>query len=126
MSVITDLGKIILFPVGDWNSSSTYNFLDIVSNNGNSYVAKQNVPTGTLLTNETYWQLLSSGTAGPAGNGIQNIAKISTSGVIDTYRITFTNNNYFDYNISNGNINDLALNFELDNNGYLSIEYGEI
>ena len=86
MSVITDLGKIVLLPMGNWNSSSTYEFLDIVSNSGSSYVAKKNVPTGTLLNNEDYWQLLSKG----------------------------------------ANINDLALNFELDNNGYLNIEYGEI
>ena len=64
MSVTTDLGKILLFPVGDWSSSSTYEFLDIVYNEGTSYVAKQQVPTGTSITNNTYWQILASGNIG--------------------------------------------------------------
>ena len=36
------------------------------------------------------------------GNGIQSIQKISTSGLIDTYQITFTNGSTFDYEVTNG------------------------
>ena len=36
------------------------------------------------------------------GNGIQSIQKISTSGLVDTYQITFTNGNTFEYEVTNG------------------------
>ena len=36
------------------------------------------------------------------GNGIQSIAKISTSGLVDTYQITFTNRSTFEYQVTNG------------------------
>lgn len=36
------------------------------------------------------------------GNGIQSIEKISTSGLVDTYRITFTNGSTFEYEVTNG------------------------
>ena len=36
------------------------------------------------------------------GNGIQSIQKISTSGLVDTYQITFTNGSTFEYEVTNG------------------------
>ena len=42
------------------------------------------------------------GDTGLTGNGISTIAKISTVGLVDTYRITFTDGTYFDYEIKNG------------------------
>lgn len=45
------------------------------------------------------------GAAGPTGNGISSIAKISGTGApgtTDTYRITYTNGNHFDFNVYNG------------------------
>lgn len=36
------------------------------------------------------------------GNGIQSITKISTSGLVDTYQIAFTNGSTFDYQVTNG------------------------
>ncbi len=44
----------------------------------------------------------SQGPTGPAGNGIASVTKISTSGLVDTYRITFTDTTYFDYTVTNG------------------------
>ena len=38
------------------------------------------------------------------GNGIQSIEKISTSGLVDTYQITFTNGSTFEYEVTNGEI----------------------
>ena len=42
------------------------------------------------------------GPKGPTGNGIDRIEKTSTSGVIDTYTIYFTNGTTFNYEIVNG------------------------
>lgn len=36
------------------------------------------------------------------GNGIQSIEKVFTSGLVDTYRITFTNGSTFEYEVTNG------------------------
>lgn len=36
------------------------------------------------------------------GNGIQSIEKILTSGLVDTYQITFTNGSTFEYEVTNG------------------------
>ena len=43
-----------------------------------------------------------AGQDGAEGNGIQSIAKISTSGLEDTYQITYTNGNTFNYVVKNG------------------------
>ena len=44
---------------GQWEDKP-YEPLSIVINNGNTYVSKQDVPVGTLLTDETYWLDLST------------------------------------------------------------------
>ena len=60
-------------PKGEYNPSTAYKALNIVSQNGNSYVAIQDTQ-GNPPTNTTYWQLLSQrgeqgaqGIQGPAG-----------------------------------------------------------
>lgn len=50
--------KIAPLPRGNYSSSATYAKLDVVSYNGSSYMAIKAVPTGTIPTNTTYWQLL--------------------------------------------------------------------
>ena len=44
---------------GQWEDKP-YEPLSIVIDNGNTYVSKQNVPIGTVLTDETYWLDLST------------------------------------------------------------------
>ena len=55
-----NLGKVMATPKGTWSNSTAYNRLDIVTNQGSSYIARQNVPSGTALTNTTYWQVMAS------------------------------------------------------------------
>lgn len=43
-----------------------------------------------------------TGSAGPAGNGIVSIAKTGTSGLVDTYTITYTNGNTDTFTVTNG------------------------
>ena len=105
----TNLGKIVLLPVGTWTDTKTYNFLDFVEYQGSNYVAKKEIPLGIQLNNTEYWQLLAE--KGEQGNSINNVQKISTSDIVDTYRINFSNGNYFDYEITNGR--SLYLNFEV-------------
>ena len=42
------------------------------------------------------------GVKGDTGNGIQSIAKVSTSGLVDTYRITYTNGQTTTFTVTNG------------------------
>ena len=39
---------------------------------------------------------------GATGNGIASISLLSTAGLVDTYRILFTDGTHFDYNVTNG------------------------
>lgn len=103
----TDLGKVVLLPMGVWTSTSTYNFLDFVAYQGNSYVAKQDVPIGITTENTEYWQILAE-----KGGDIQNISLSTTTENSSIYRITYGNNSYFDYEVPNGK--NLYLNFEVD------------
>lgn len=43
------------------------------------------------------------GPRGETGNGIANIEKTNTIGLVDTYTITFTNGTTFDFNVTNAN-----------------------
>ncbi len=43
-----------------------------------------------------------TGATGATGNGISSIAKTGTSGLVDTYTITFTNNNTTTFTVTNG------------------------
>ena len=53
---MTDIGRAGIVMKGDYNSASTYETLDAVSYQNGLYIAKQNVPAGTVPTNTTYWQ----------------------------------------------------------------------
>ena len=53
-------GKVRMTPKGVYDSTIAYNILDLVSNDDHTmyYMAKQDVPTGTSLTNTTYWEVI--------------------------------------------------------------------
>ena len=56
-----NLGRVSPIPKGQWNSSTTYEKLDVVTNGGSSYIANQNVPIGTSLSTTEYWTKLVGG-----------------------------------------------------------------
>ena len=39
----------------EWDSNTTYEYLTLVLNGGNSYISKKDVPAGVPVTNEDYW-----------------------------------------------------------------------
>lgn len=90
-----NLGKVLLTPKGDYNGSTAYEKLDVVTYNGSSYVAKQST-TGNAPTDgqtNTYWQLLAKSSEGGGSstnvriNGVSitnnDIANILTEGAYD-------------------------------------------
>ncbi len=52
-----DVGRVSFVMKGAWNLATSYEKLDAVSYGGSLYIAKQDVPGGTAITNTTYWQL---------------------------------------------------------------------
>ena len=70
------LGKVMVTNRGGYNSSTTYEILDIVSYNGSSYISKGNDNTD-LPTNSASWQLLAQkgDTYEVSETDIKNIAK---------------------------------------------------
>lgn len=106
MATITqDLGKVAYLSKGTYNSATQYEKNDVVTYQGSSYVSLQ-ATQGNVPTNATYWQLIASkgdtGSTGATGNGIASISKTSTSGLVDTYTITYTNGNSTTFPVTNG------------------------
>lgn len=102
MSIITkDIGRVSIVPKGTWNSNNTYTRLDLVSYNGSSYIAKQNVPVNTNLNNADYWKLVAE--KGDIGISISGVRKTGTSVLTDTYTIDFTDGTNTTFEIGNGN-----------------------
>lgn len=61
--------------------------------------------TGTDGTIETSTMIVENGIDGNDGTngvGVSKIEKINTVGLVDTYRITFTDNTTYDYSVTNG------------------------
>lgn len=56
----------------------------------------------TITMNFTFG--IPKGDTGATGNGIASIAKVGTVGLVDTYRITFTDGSHFDYDLTNGTL----------------------
>ena len=98
--VTTVLGKVAVTPKGEWNGTTAYEKLDVVSYGGSSYLSVRDVPSGTSLSNTNYWMLLAQ--KGDTGNAIASIEKTATSGLTDTYTITFTNGNTTTFTVTNG------------------------
>lgn len=68
-------------------------------NNGTEIIFEWESQKGISETSTIF---VENGVDGIDGNGISNVEKINTVGLIDTYRITFTDGNTFDYSITNG------------------------
>lgn len=80
-------GRVLLMPKGEYDATTPYSLLDLVSYNGSSYVAKKST-TGNLPTNTTYWQLSAYG--GSTANLAGNFAYLETTDYAsnpDGYRI---------------------------------------
>lgn len=87
---MTDIGRVGMVTKGAYNSASTYEALDVVNDNGGTYIAKQGVPAGIAPTNTTYWQpaLVVSSQA----SGLQNWTSPENSSINGAYRAVRSNN----------------------------------
>lgn len=109
------LGRVSIMLRGAYSNDEQYNRLDVVSFEGSSYCALETTQ-GIDPTNESYWQKIAErggegpqgevGPIGPDGNGIISIDKISTSGAVDTYRVSMQNGDFYDFEVTNGDGSD--------------------
>ena len=82
------LGKIRVTPKGEYNSTTQYTALDLVTLEGASYLALQD-SKGKQVTETDYWQLVAA--QGPKGDSV-TISKISQSNEAGgTTTVTFSN-----------------------------------
>lgn len=64
MAITKNLGVVSPVPADEWNSSTTYQKLNIVSHNNGAYIAKQGstgIEPGVTTNWQTYWMLLVDG-----------------------------------------------------------------
>lgn len=84
-------GRVRPYHRGAWSNSVKYNFFDLVTNGGSSYICinTSGAPAGTALSNDTYWALLAEkGDTGPQGakgaTGSAGTAATITIGTVTT------------------------------------------
>ena len=76
------ISQIGISVAGAWSNSVAYNKLAIVTNSGSSYIAINNVPAGTELSNNNYWlKIAESGGASDIDDstGIGDTTKVYSS-----------------------------------------------
>jgi len=82
-------GRVLLIPKGAYNALTLYAMLDVVSYNGNSYVAKKSTQGNTPSADTEYWMILASGTAVASINDIGDVLITSaTNGQVLKYDAT--------------------------------------
>lgn len=88
-------------PMGTWDASTEYEADDVVVYNGSAYLSLTDHESSTTPDQDTTnWLLFVS--KGDNGRGITSITKTSTSGLVDTYTITYTDNTTSTFTVTNG------------------------
>ena len=77
MATTNTLGKVVVTPKGEYDATITYEPLDIVSNNGSTYICLESCTGVTPGSNATKWMLLASDTYTLSLNG--NVLTLSGS-----------------------------------------------
>lgn len=86
-------GKVLIVMKGQYFNNINYEILDVVSNDGGSYISLKNDNLGNPLTDTTSWRLLTK--------GIKQITQ-STNGRTHTYIITYTDGTTFSFDVTDG------------------------
>ena len=102
--------QIAIRPVGAWSNNTAYKRLDLVYSEGNGYLAKRDVPSGTALTNPTYWlKIVDKGDKGDAATITAGTATVLPEGTAPT--VTNSGDSHdavFNFGIPKGDKGDAA------------------
>ena len=116
MAQTYNLGKVSLTPRGSYDSSHTYEALDVLSYNGSGYIVLQSC-TGVTPPNDTYYQLIASkgntGATGSAGSiSVGTVTTVARGGVTSVVNSGTSSNAVFDFQFA---INDeIITNAQID------------
>lgn len=102
---------------GEYDETATYvnnsNYIDLVHYQGNVYAPNVEEVVGQLPTNIGYFDLFVS--RGERGNGITNIQKTKTEGLVDTYTISTTDGDNYQFAVTNGEKQDISGKEDIEN-----------
>ncbi len=87
-----------LFPKGD---SGEIEIIETITTNPGTDAKVTNI--GTRSKAKFRFEI-PRGNTGATGNGIQGVTKIGTAGLVDTYRILFTDRTHFDFTVTNADV----------------------
>ena len=66
-TITKTVGRVSIVPKGAWSSAADYSRLDVVTNGGNSYIAKTDIQAGTALASTDWMLLTQKGSTGSTG-----------------------------------------------------------
>lgn len=102
---------------GEYSETATYvnndTYIDLVHYQGNVYAPNVEEVVGQLPTNISYFDLFVS--RGERGNGITNIQKTKTEGLVDTYTISTTDGDNYTFTVTNGEKQDISGKEDIEN-----------
>lgn len=106
MEITKVLGTVAMVPKGEYDAEEYYEYLNVVTYNGSSYMAKKS-STGVLPTNDEYWQLCSEkGDKGDKGETPIKGVDYYTQQDIDNLEATLSNDVQEEVINQVGNITD--------------------
>lgn len=127
---MNNAGRILPMPKGEYNSEITYEYLDFVTHDGSSYIAKKQTVGNLPSENSEYWQLM-------ARKGSSNGTVTGIKGEAETeYRegnVNLTKQDIGLGNVENLAANDLTIDFtenetreEITGNEKLSVLFSKV
>ncbi|WP_277407848.1 hypothetical protein [Lacrimispora xylanisolvens] len=79
-----EYGIIGIRPMGEWDPDTKYDLLNLVTQNGSSYVAHTDPPLGSLPTNAAYWQTSAQGTSKATADSVGTVKPDGTTTEVST------------------------------------------
>lgn len=79
-----EYGIIGIRPRGEWDPDTKYDLLNLVTQNGSSYVAHTDPPLGSLPTNAAYWQTSAQGTSKATADSVGTVKPDGTTTEVST------------------------------------------
>lgn len=91
-----NIGKVCPIPRGEWNINNTYEKLNLVNKDGETYIAKENVPASIEIENTRYWMKITE----KYNLSIGEINTVSSSTQADASFSFDENNNEYKLNLN--------------------------
>lgn len=115
MAQVQNLGVVSPTPKGEWTANTQYNYLNIVTLNGSSYIAKVanvNIEPNATTGWDMYWQLLAQGVENAETNAVlftqQSLTNVQQTQARQNIGAAATNGNYPQMQVGTANVANRA------------------